>query len=309
MAEIRNIRSRKYYPAPVEKPEKIGVTIMLPTRGEMKATFAYDLAQLVGFSTATMVMDDVLELSIMMASGSVVHANRTNLAVEAITKHRPDFLFWLDDDMRFPKDALLRLLNRNKLIIGANYTTKSAQAAPVTLTDISWQKGVPSKRVYTEETSEGVEQVDSIGFGVALTHVSCYEAIPYPFFQYYYDHDSRRWVGEDVYFCVEAAKRGIPTFVDHDLSKEVSHTGLFEYRMAHALAYRELLAAEGKELKDGVNKLLLPADGDRGLVEPLGSHECDPDLHQSDRGEGTVGEPAVHAEADDHAERADGEPA
>lgn len=309
MVEVRTTRDRKYTPADDEQVEKIGVTIILPTRGEMKATFAYDLAQLVGFSTATMVNDGVLDLSIMMGQGSVVHANRTNLAVEAITKHRPDFLFWLDDDMRFPKDALLRLLNRNKLIIGANYVTKSAQAAPVTLTEITWEKGVPSKRVYTEEDSTGIEQVDAIGFGVALTHVTCFEAIPYPFFQYYYEHESRRWVGEDVYFCVEAAKRGIPVFVDHDLSKEVHHTGLFEYRMAHALGYRDVLAAEGKELKDGVNKLLLPTSGDSGLVEPLGSHECDPDLHHAGGGEDAGGEPSVCAEADADVERADGESA
>lgn len=310
MAEIRNTRSRKYYPPPVEeKPQSVGVTIMLPTRGEMKATFAYDLAQLVGFSTATMVNDGVLELSIMMGAGSVVHANRTNLAVEAITKHRPDFLFWLDDDMRFPKDALLRLLNRNKLIVGANYVTKSAQAAPVTLADITWERGVVSRRVYTEDDSTGLEEVDALGFGVTLTHVSCYEVIPYPFFQYYYDHDSRRWVGEDVYFCVEAKKRGIPVYVDHDLSHEVFHTGLFEYRMAHATAYRDALAAEGKELKDVANKLLLPTGGGGGLVEPHGSHQCDPDLHQSGRGESADGEPAVQPEADADDQRADSGPA
>ena len=35
--------------------------------------------------------------------------------------------------------------------------------------------------------------------------------------------------GEDVYFCTMARVHGFEVWVDHDLSKEVTHIGQFEY--------------------------------------------------------------------------------
>ena len=42
------------------------------------------------------------------------------------------------------------------------------------------------------------------------------------------------FLGEDVSMCMHAAKVGHPTFIDHDISKEVRHIGVLEYVLEHA---------------------------------------------------------------------------
>jgi len=168
-------------------------------------------------------------------SGTVLPDQRIALARMAL-EQGADWTVWIDDDMRFPKDAIERLLAHRKPIVGANYPTRRWPAIePVTFKDEA-----TTERVYTSSNSAGLESVASIGLGCAVVHRSVYDAIMAPWFFYEWDEVGCKYDGyEDAYFCRKARKAGFDVLIDHDVSKEVAHVGQMEYTILAADAMRE----------------------------------------------------------------------
>ena len=75
---------------------------------------------------------------------------------------------------------------------------------------------------------EGIEQVTAVGFGVTMIRKEVFEKLKTPWFDAQWS--PRGIIGEDVFFCLKALDEGIPTYVDHDLSKYIGHIGTHEYR-------------------------------------------------------------------------------
>jgi hypothetical protein len=111
--------------------------------------------------------------------------------------------------MRFPADGLDRLLANGQDIIGANCKHRQAD---------KWTAGVA-----TLKDSKGIEQVEQIGFGFTLIRVEVFIKMPQPWFATPYD--GQKFVGEDIFFCAKAEDAGHEIYIDHDLSKEIQHTG------------------------------------------------------------------------------------
>jgi len=68
-------------------------------------------------------------------------------------------------------------------------------------------------------------------------------------------------VGEDVWFCRLVRAAGWEIHVDHDLSRECTHIGQFEYRLNHVWAMEE----EGVNVDYDVQRV---EDGGSELGEP-----------------------------------------
>jgi hypothetical protein len=134
-------------------------------------------------------------------------------------------LLWIDSDQSFPKELLHRLVRHDKSIVGCNIATKvlPPSCAPTARkkSDINPFGDV----VFTYDTSQGLEQVWRLGFGVILVKMKVFDDIPEPWFNLMWDEEQKKFVGEDWWFCMEAEKRGIPIWVDHDLSKDIGHIG------------------------------------------------------------------------------------
>jgi hypothetical protein len=98
--------------------------------------------------------------------------------------------------------------------------------------------GDPLTRVYTESDSTGLAPVAATGMGVMLVNADLVRSIPPPRFMMGWVPDDAAHVGEDLYFCQQLRKAGATIYVDHDLSKQVSHIGMVEFEAAHAIAAR-----------------------------------------------------------------------
>lgn len=222
-------------PATPEKP-KIRVCVAIPSGDHVAAGFMYDIASLTG---ATMASRRDIDLRLSHVQGTLVHTARRNLVKMAMKGDCTHILF-LDSDMRFPRSTLLRLLSHNVPIVGANYVTRRDPPRPVSfLTDEN-----DRDRVFTELDSTGLQEVDSTGFGIMLLDMDVFRNLPEPWFSFEW-RTPQYMIGEDVYFCRKArAELGIPTLIDHDLSKEVKHVGMREYTMTDALVARDLDAEE-----------------------------------------------------------------
>lgn len=199
------------------------VAICVPCRDQVCAGFSFDLANMVGFHAAA-----GMNIGLYHSPGTLIADQRVNLAKEAIAQGATDIL-WIDSDMRFPKNALQRLLERGKSIVAANYATRSLPVRPTALRIIegTWV------HVPTRKDATGLEQVTAAGMGLMLTSAQVFKDLADPWFHIGYSTKNAMFLGEDVSMCLSAAKAGHHTFIDHDISKEVRHIGSFEFLHDH----------------------------------------------------------------------------
>lgn len=221
----------------------VKVAICVPSGDNVPMSFAYDLAQLVGFSTKFVQDGAIGALGILRVTGTYLHKARQTLAERAIAADA-DYILWLDSDMRFPKDALIRLLMHETAIVGCNYPKRGLPPEFVAIKRVATKDG-PGEVLKTFEDSKGLEEAEAIGFGCALMHADVFKSLPDPrgpggrWFWFEEDEETGLHVGEDVYFARLARDRGWKIYVDHDLSKELAHVGQYEYTLAGTQAFYE----------------------------------------------------------------------
>jgi len=204
------------------------VALCIPSGDQVAAGFAVDLAKLVRHTS--MQAPDV-ETVLVNVKGSILPEMRSALVAAAMTAHATHLL-WLDSDMRFPKDALIRLLSHEGSIVAANYPTRRPPCVP-TVRDRT------QGHLFTQPDSIGLVPVDSVGLGLCLVEMSVFHALPKPWFALGYNRQDDGYIGEDYYFCQQARAKGYQILVDHVLSKEVIHLGEMAWTHAHAEQTRQ----------------------------------------------------------------------
>ncbi len=153
------------------------------------------------------------------ALGIYVADLRQSSAAAAVQAGATHVLF-LDSDMRFPETTLECLLAHDVPIVGANYVQR-------TMPDWWVARAQQGGGCVSSVGRSGLQAVESVGFGVMLIRCEVLAQLPQPWFHAPYD--ALRHVGEDVYFCQQAARFGIPARINHDLSQAVRHQGMIEY--------------------------------------------------------------------------------
>lgn len=216
------------------------VAICVPAHDHVSAFFAYDLAQLVGWST-TNIAD--LTLTPIFTLGTLLQASRERL-VEAALKRGADYVLFIDADMRFPKTALKRLLEAGKPIVGINYCQRSEPFWPVARYKIT---EALEDRVLLAPTVEGLVRVAATGFGLMLIQADYLQKMEKPRFAVPWSRAGSEYVTEDMYFATRAEEVGAEMFIDNTLSYECRHTGSFEFTLEHATQYIFNKAQEAKE--------------------------------------------------------------
>ena len=207
----------------------IQIHICIPSFDMVCADFMMSVTNLVMYMFQNKISDEPLTLKIINKRGSLIADSRESLVEKSLLEGATHILF-LDSDMNFPEDALHRLFFRNKPLVAANYVKRCLPTTPTAVTLL----GNP---LYTNDDSTGIDEVASAGFGVCLIRAEVFDAMPRPWFDtYWYTNEAgkRLIIGEDVYFCKKAKHAGYTTYVDQDVSKEVTHIGTMEY--IHAMA-------------------------------------------------------------------------
>jgi hypothetical protein len=214
------------------------VAICVLTRGICNSGFAFDLANLVGYATATLVQVGV-DLGLTFYMTTYVQTGRSECMRTVLQDPAVTHLLWLDDDMRFPKNTLERLLMHEEPVVGANYVSRLPPYNTVAIK--SRDRG---ERLNTMPDSTGLEEVDALGFGVCLVARPVLEKIPYPWSDTVFREKEQDWIGDDVYFFDKVRAHGFTVYADHDLSKEVRHCGSFEFDVHKLQFAREAAAAD-----------------------------------------------------------------
>ena len=157
-------------------------------------------------------------------SSSNLSHSRAWLATDAKERGATHIL-WIDSDMKFPRDALHRLLARNEAIVGCNYTRRAPPYTPSAL-------DLDEKPIYTRGDSVGLEAAGILGFGLLLTSADVFDKLSHPWFA---QLDDDGYCTEDVVWCRKVRDAGLTIWLDHDLSREVAHIGSVAFTYADAV--------------------------------------------------------------------------
>jgi len=129
----------------------------------------------------------------------------------------------LDCDHEFPANALVRLLEHKKPVIGIN---QPRRAPPHSAT------AVAEGAIVESVGRDGLQEVESVGLGMCLLAMGVMDDLQrhaeatggdfWPMFKEEWPAPNVH-IGEDRYFCRRLREAGIPIYIDHTLSREVGH--------------------------------------------------------------------------------------
>jgi GT2 family glycosyltransferase len=202
-------------------------SVCIPARGQMEVATAFDLAALVGFMVKTTKHD----IDIYTAAGTLIFDQRNKL-VKTSLEAKCDYIVFIDADMRFPKDTIMRLLRHQKDIIGVNATTRTEPVIPTAKNLTINEDGSCTWLPIYSNSLDGISKADGIGCGVMMIKASVFAKLQEPYF-YFEQLPDNKILGEDIYFCIKAKDAGIDTWVDHDLSMDIKHIGQYTYSWAN----------------------------------------------------------------------------
>lgn len=218
---------------------KLGVCIVA---GDMMHTkTALDLTRACGYASEVMGYTVVLNHH----SGSVLAEARQDSIKRAI-EAGCEWIFSVDSDMRFPVNAIEGMMAHDKPVVAANCSKRKMPVGPTARRkNAAFNSDRESEAIWPDKDRHGLEQAETVGFGVVLIKSEVFRKIRWPWFEQPWHIDAERHVGEDIAFCARCAEAEIPIYIDHDLSWAVRHIGTYEYSMDDVLAVRDL-AERGK---------------------------------------------------------------
>lgn len=229
-----------------EEAPNIKVAIVWPTGGSPKHGFTYDYGQMMAQTAFYAAGRHDIDFCAAVQASSYLHQNRNGLVLGHLRDDAITHFLFLDDDMRFPKDVLLRLLERGKEIVGANYSGRWCPPRPLAVKKITDEVNGDSELLYTYEHSHGCEEVETMGLGVTLIARHVFDTVVFPWFECVYNKELLRHEGEDTTFFSRARAAGYKVYVDHDLSKLVGHDGDMTYTMDDAVQSEEHYNGSGE---------------------------------------------------------------
>lgn len=201
-------------------PSVKNVSVLTPIADQCHSAYALSLVHMC-MRTLASPPKELGRLSVEAYSSTILPFARSLLAETALQNGSTHLLF-IDSDMDFPSDMLLRFLQREEDIIGIN---ASSRRPPFRCTA---QIG-PAVSMTTTEDSTGLEKAYRMGFGVVWVRADVFKAIDKPWFDFEYLDDLGVFRGEDYYFFEKAKAKGFDCLVDQDLSKEILHMGSFGF--------------------------------------------------------------------------------
>ena len=191
------------------------IAICVPSGRQVEADMAFSLAGLTAFSA------EHYRLGLFNEKSSVITRAREHLAERAIAHIQPDFILFIDSDLRFPPHALKTLVDQagpGKDIVCATYKKRS-----------------PPFEILGQLKDEKIDLM-SQGFfheamfmpgGFMLIKTAVFRKLSHPWFFETYDEPNIAggYMSEDFNFCRKARVNGFSIWCDLKLSEEIGHVG------------------------------------------------------------------------------------
>lgn len=208
------------------------IAVCTPARDMVHTMFTYDLVNMVCYHT----LNTPDAVSLKISEGTLIANQRAELTLDAMREGCSHILF-IDSDMRFPQDMISRLLAHDLDIVATNCARRRIPTGP---TAQVYKPDGERELVWSMPESTGLQEVHSVGMGVMMIKSSVFKALGEPWYETPWRQDKRGYIGEDVFFCRKAREAGLKIWIDHDISKEIGHIGMFEFKHDHTWVVREM---------------------------------------------------------------------
>ena len=179
------------------------ILIAVPCMDQVPAPFCQSLAQL----------QKVGDCVLSMKTGSLIYTSRNSLATTAI-QSEADFVFWLDSDMVFKPDTLVRMmdtLKKNDLdILTGLYFRRVPPYSPVLFDKLDID-GVKADYSEYSKIPDDLFEVGACGFGCVLMKTDVFFDVQSKFGNMFAPIGNN---GEDVAFCWRARQCGYKIICD-----------------------------------------------------------------------------------------------
>lgn len=152
-------------------------------------------------------------------------AKLRNKLVDVATKARARHILFCDSDMAIPPDAIVKLYKHDMPVVAGLYVSRRK---PWLVMAFDYAKGFdsiskPPRFKNIEKWPEsGLLKVDAVGTGFLMIHMSVFDKIDKPYFNFWENCD-KEVGGEDVYFCHKV--RGASVEIVMDTSFKLGHIG------------------------------------------------------------------------------------
>jgi hypothetical protein len=204
------------------------IAVCFSSGGMVMASFAVCVAALVAQTAMAGV-----PLTIINAESSLNMVNR-DYAVREARKQGCSHVFFIDSDMVFPSDALLRLIDADRAIVGALY----------------------ARRVYPHATlgslidpadTRDIAEAHEMGLGLILIRLEVFDAMEAPHFRCpavasdtaqelsgfdLTGIEAGDTIDDSIWFSKAARRAGFELWVDRPLTLSVGHTGFTTHYVA-----------------------------------------------------------------------------
>ncbi len=135
-----------------------------------------------------------------------------NEIIKSAQTNGVEWVFFLDTDVVPPPDAIIRLLNHNLPIVSGVYWTRALPLEPAV-----WRE-VPNGKQAIPFTPGQMIEADFIGSGCLLIHMSVFDKIEKPYFEWTLSfkdpNDFGKGTSEDFDWCKKVRARGYSIKVD-----------------------------------------------------------------------------------------------
>lgn len=174
------------------------------------------------FCQSLALIQKIGDCTLMMQSGSLVYASRDTLATLAVTKEF-DYVLWLDSDMVFKPDTLIRMmdtLQKNELDILTGLCFRRVPPYTPTLFDKLEMDGKNCIHTEFDEIPEELFEVGGCGFAAVLMKTDVFLDVSAKFGAMFTPIGSN---GEDASFCMRARECGYKIYCDPKIV--IGHVG------------------------------------------------------------------------------------
>lgn len=198
------------------------VGLAIPSMDNLPADFAWCFA-----GTVTSLIQHGIPSILLHTKGTYLFHNR-NVLVKQAKLAKCSHLMWIDSDMIFPPDAVLRLFSHKVQVVGGVYHTREIPGKIVG--EMIGPDGV-ERAIAPEDLREPAIKpfpVTLLPTGFLMTEMSVYDEVGWPWFESFYftdasDEDHMFFFGEDVRFMKALGAKNIPVLCDPVVSRSLSH--------------------------------------------------------------------------------------
>jgi len=196
--------------------KNIKVVLAVPCQDTIKAKTAFCLVH--------NVKDVPFEIDFVLRMGCDIIGSRVWLVRNAL-KYKATHILFVDHDMYFPPDALKRLVDADKDIVGGQYNFRQLPLRSTAI-PVGTEPKDGEYRVDPATLPKEPFKCITLGTGLLLIKMSVFEKIPEPWFQFGRSAIGELVQGEDTFFCVQARKAGFDVWA---MNVGVKHCGEFLY--------------------------------------------------------------------------------